>query len=172
MRAVLPVLLALGLCAWGARAAPPLAVSPADQEVNELDSPTFSVAAPPAGFAYTYLWHLTGAPLAVGQVPTALARLLVLPEVRPALAGTYTCNVTRSDGARLPATSAVLRVRYRPVLTLQPAPRTALAPGAPFTLTVAAHGFPAPAFRWERDGEPVPGATAATLVLPAVEVFL
>jgi hypothetical protein len=55
-----------------------------------------------------------------------------------------------------------------PTITRQPASQTVGA-GTNATFTVTATGTPAPAFQWWRNGQPIAGATAATLPLPAVQ---
>jgi Immunoglobulin domain len=53
-----------------------------------------------------------------------------------------------------------------PVVTTQPA-GIAIIKGAPIVLTAAGSGTPAPAFQWYRNNTAIPGATAATLNIPA-----
>lgn len=54
--------------------------------------------------------------------------------------------------------------RSIPVITTQPASRAVLLGGSA-SFTVTASGFPVPTFQWQRNGIPLPGATAATLTL-------
>lgn len=53
-----------------------------------------------------------------------------------------------------------------PVLTTQPPATLTLAPGAELRLTAAATGSGDLEYQWYRDGELLPGATAATYVIP------
>ncbi len=57
-----------------------------------------------------------------------------------------------------------MNVDVAPVITSPPVAQT-VATGATATFSVTATGSPAPAFRWRRNGVPLAGATAATLVL-------
>ncbi|HWB03667.1 MAG TPA: proprotein convertase P-domain-containing protein [Verrucomicrobiales bacterium] len=57
-----------------------------------------------------------------------------------------------------------------PVIAEDPVPVSAvLRAGDPLRLSTAATAWPAPAFQWLRNGEPVPGATTAELFVPAAQ---
>lgn len=97
-----------------------------------------------------------------------LTRTLVFDEVRPRHTGLYTCRATRSDGLVQVSSVGELLVQYRPVISVQPSERTTLLPGSPLVLSMAAHGEPSPAFKWEFNGLDIPSATTATLTLNSV----
>src|SRR5262249_44963736 len=69
--------------------------------------------------------------------------------------------------------AGVFRVRFTrngaPAITAQPQSLT-VAEGSPATFTVAASGAAPLAYRWQRDGVDIPGATAATYTLAAARV--
>lgn len=89
----------------------------------------------------------------------------------PTAAGTFTIPVSASNA--LGTSGAVMTLTVRtpqaalPFIVLQPASQSAVT-GSDAVFTVAASGVAAPAFQWLRDGQPIPGATGATLLLPAV----
>lgn len=56
-----------------------------------------------------------------------------------------------------------------PSVTVQPAGVTVIK-GGPVTLTAAGSGSPAPAWQWYRNSVAIPGATAATLTIPAASL--
>lgn len=55
-----------------------------------------------------------------------------------------------------------------PTIAEQPASTQTVRTGQPLTITASINGTPAPTYQWLKDGAPIPGATAATLSLPAV----
>lgn len=55
-----------------------------------------------------------------------------------------------------------------PLIVLAPA-ATAAAPGQPVSFSVAAAGTAPLSYQWTKDGRPIPGATGATLTLPAFQ---
>ncbi len=55
-----------------------------------------------------------------------------------------------------------------PTIAAQPASTQTVRAGQPLTISASINGTPAPTYQWLKDGAPIPGATAATLSLPAV----
>lgn len=88
----------------------------------------------------------------------------------PTTPGTFTIPVSAGNVAGGSGAVVTLTVRTPqaalPFIVLQPASRS-VAAGSEAIFTVAASGVAAPTFQWLRDGQPVPGATGATLLLPA-----
>ena len=76
-------------------------------------------------------------------------------------AGNYAATIL-STGEVVPFTAA-------PDISLQPQSQVAVA-GNTATFTCVATGTPAPAYKWRFNGADLPGATAATLLLPSVTV--
>ncbi len=103
-----------------------------------------------------------GGPTAVTAVPASGSLFPV---------GTTLVALTATDWAGNTATAsfAVTVVAHAPVITAQPAPRSATA-GEAVSFAVAANGTPALGYQWRRDGVAIPGANAPTLVLSSVKV--
>ena len=112
----------------------------------------------------TYQWRRDGVALAGATTAT-----LSLGAVSAASAGSYDVVVANSAGnvTSRPAVVAVTAAAVAPAITAQPVSQT-VRPGATATFVVAATGSAPLAYEWRRDGVPVPGATEATLLLPAV----
>lgn len=91
----------------------------------------------------------------------------------PVGGGVATVNVTATDtnGATVAASVSVsvagTNAARAPAITSQPQPTVRLAAGTTPTvaLAVAATGSPAPSYQWRRNGVPLPGENAPTLVL-------
>ncbi len=107
----------------------------------------------------TYQWFKDGV-----AVPGAVADTLAFAAVTVADAGRYSVVATNLAGT---ATSAAnLVVRAAPVFTVQPTAQNVTA-GTAVTFTAAVTGSPAPTLQWRKNGTALPGATGATLTLPA-----
>jgi len=139
--------------------APAITSHPQSLAVNQGAGATFSITASGSP-APAYQWRKNGVPVsgATGSTYTLVA-------VQPGDAADYTCVVSNSAGS---ATSnpATLVVRTPPQFTVQPLGLTRVR-GASFTLSVAASGFPAPSFRWYRDGAEISGAVGASYTVAA-----
>jgi hypothetical protein len=72
-----------------------------------------------------------------------------------------------SYAATILSTGEVVPLTVAPGITLQPQSQVAVAANA-VTFSCAASGTPAPAYQWRLNGASLSGATAATLLLPAV----
>jgi PKD repeat protein len=87
--------------------------------------------------------------------------------------GTYKVTVAAGNGsgglATAPLPVTVLAVPGAPVIVVQPAPQS-VAMGRSVTLSVAAKGQKPLNYQWQRYGVNIPGATSATLPLPAAQV--
>ncbi|MBL8898003.1 MAG: immunoglobulin domain-containing protein [Planctomycetes bacterium] len=108
----------------------------------------------------SYQWYWNGSPIpVVGQAAT-----LSIPVVDFSYAGSYTCTVTNACGSAT-TTPALLHVHPAgPEITQQPAPQT-LCVGEMASFTVAATGrmHSGLEYQWLKDGNPILGATSATL---------
>ena len=146
-----------------ANAPPVFTTQPATQSVAVGGSVTL-VGVASGTPAPTYQWRKDGAAL-----PGATTSTLVLANVQPADAGTYTLVATNSAGS---ATSnpAVLTVVVAPVITGHPVGQT-ITTGRDLTLTATASGTPAPTYQWLRNGAPIAGATNAVFTRTNVQLF-
>lgn len=150
---------------------PSLTVAPAPQTVTAGSTATFAVVA--GGSApLAYQWLRNGADIAGATGP-----VLSLPQAGAALAGDYSVRVSNSAGAvtSLAVALAVQAAPEPPVLvapsiTVQPFGLAVVA-GQGATLAVAASGSGLLSYQWLHDGQPVPGATQAALVFPAIDAF-
>jgi hypothetical protein len=110
----------------------------------------FSVEA--VGTNLTYQWRFQNV-----DIPGATSATLLLTDVQPANAGSYSVTVT-GDGGFVFSTPATLTVRIlAPVISLQPQSMLA-ATGSTVQLSVAVQGTPPFQFLWSRNGRAVPSA--------------
>jgi hypothetical protein len=125
----------------------------------------------PAGLAFQ---SSSGATLTTTGTLNTPSGVMLLTGTPTAAAGTYPLTLIAYQGSNrtliaspaftysIVLTAGTLAL---PTFTTQPASQTVNA-GSTATFTVAATG--SPTFQWRKDGAPLPGATAATLSLPAV----
>lgn len=142
--------------AQGSLAAPVITLQPVSQTVTAGGIATFSVAA--TGSPTPALqWTKNGNPL-IGQTNATLT----LNGVAANDAGTYAVAATNSltTVASAPATLTV--TAQMPVITAQPITQT-VAAGSTAVLSVGATN--ASSYQWRRNGTPLAGATAASLVV-------
>lgn len=147
--------------------APSVSTAPADTIGVAGDRVEFSVVASGAP-APTYRWRFQGRDLVDGSgVSGAATDRLILDNLSAARAGTYSVVVENSAGSV--ESEAVLVVRTPPAVVAGPGPASRfVAAGSDVTFSVAVSGDPAPSIQWLRNGEPLPGQTAATLTLRGV----
>jgi hypothetical protein len=144
--------------AQGSLAAPAITMQPVSQTVTAGGVATFSVAA--TGSPTPALqWAKNGNPL-IGQTNATLT----LNGVVANDAGTYAVTATNSLTAvtSVPATLTV--TTQMPAIAAQPATQT-VATGSTAVMSVTATN--ASSYQWRRNGTPLPGATAASLVVNA-----
>ncbi|TVR54634.1 MAG: hypothetical protein EA425_01485 [Puniceicoccaceae bacterium] len=138
-------------------AVPAITLHPVSQSVPLGGSVTFTATAsglPAPGLQ----WRKDGVNLA-----GATSGSLTLENVTAADQGAYTFRAQNALGV---ATSqiATLTVLRPPSITTQPQNQLAAAGGS-VTFSVAVDGTPPFTYQWQRDGEPIPGATSATFTL-------
>lgn len=140
---------------------PVISAHPRGQTVVAGDAASFSVSASGAG-SMVYQWRKDGV-----AIPGATASSLTLNNIQPGDAGAYSVVVTNALGSTT-SNAATLTVTppVAPVISSHPQAATVDEGGA-VTLAVVATAVPAPTYAWFRDGIAVPGATSATLTLPA-----
>jgi hypothetical protein len=110
----------------------------------------------------SYQWLKDGAAIA-----GATSQSLTLTNVPLTAAGNYTVRITNSAGTTTSnAATLVVRAPVGTLAMFTTQPRSVVVTsGATVALTAIASGTAPLAYQWTRNGEPVPGATGATLVL-------
>ncbi len=106
-----------------------------------------------------YQWRLNGLDLLDATNATLSLTNVGWPD-----SGRYSVRVSNPWGCLL-SSNALLRLQTAPAITRQPLGGTAN--GAPFVFDVVARGTAPLSYQWHLYGTNLPGATAATLVLPA-----
>lgn len=143
---------------------PPVILQPpADQEACVgASSVTFTVGATGA-LPLGYQWRKDGVP-----IPGAKASAYTIYTVTAADFGTYDVVVTDCGGSVTSAPAQLTLYVTPPVIVQQPQSQTVCVQ-APASFTVGATGEPPLSYQWSKDGVPLPGATSATLVIPAAQ---
>ena len=108
----------------------------------------------------TYQWYHDSIP-----IPGATSATLTVASARLGDAGNYRAEVTNASGA-VSSRSATVQVANVPLVTLVGARHRVLTAGEPLTLAADASGTGPLSFQWYHDGQPVDGATQATLDVP------
>ena len=106
----------------------------------------------------SYQWYFN-----TGGISGANASSLVLSNVQPANAGSYSAVLSNAAGS-VTSSIALLTIWTPPVVTSQPQSQTNLA-GTTASLSVAATGNPSVAFQWRFNGQDLAGATGASFVI-------
>ncbi|MFM7102542.1 MAG: immunoglobulin domain-containing protein, partial [Verrucomicrobiota bacterium] len=139
---------------------PVITRQPQSHTVVVGDSVVFSVSAT-GGEPLSYQWRKDG-----NLLPEATGSYFAIAPVRVSDAGDYSVVVSNRAGSATSGT-ATLVVLEPPVLTGQPRSKTVNV-GDTTLFGVTATGSPPLEFQWYHNGEPVAGATAATLYLVTV----
>lgn len=149
-------------------------VQPEDKTVTVGSTVEFSVVVSGAA-SPTYRWKRDGVALSDQDcISGATTATLVLSGVQLSQSGLYSVEVN-NNGVLAESEGAILLVQSGPAITRQPAAASAN-PGQTVEFEIEADASPAPAFRWQRDGEDlfdgpgVSGAATATLTLTGVTV--
>jgi hypothetical protein len=141
--------------------APTITAQPSDQSVQSGDSVQFYVealGAPPP----QYQWRFKGSAL-----PGETNANLFLSNVTTNQAGAYSVVVSNSVGAATSQAAVLVVTQFPPSIFSQPSSQTVSA-GESAGFSVGAGGSPPLRFQWRHNGTNLPGATNATLFLPAV----
>ncbi len=136
--------------------APTVTTPPAGQSAYETQSVTFTVVARGTE-PFTYQWQRNNAAL-----DGATSASLTVENLTVANAGDYRVIVTNGVNSTASAAATLTVLAAAPAITTSPLFQS-VAPGATATFTAAASGMPPLNFQWRRNGQPLPGATAATL---------
>jgi hypothetical protein len=143
------VVLAIGLAACSAQAAPSIFRQPTNQVVAIGQTAMFNVGA--TGLQpLTYQWRKEGA-----AIPRATNLNLIITNVQPSDAAGYTVTVTDAVGQSTNSTQAVLIV-FLPVSILDPPQSLTVLAGTPAQFSVIATGIPPPRYQWFHGNNPVP----------------
>ncbi len=140
---------------------PTISVPPASQTVIMGNAVQFTITAAGTGPLH-YQWRLNGVDL-----PDQENTSLNLPNIQPAGAGNYTVVITNNAGA-ITSAVAVLTVIIPPSITSDPTGLTVLE-NASATFTVSATGTEPLSYQWQKDGLNLPGANAASFIIPAAQ---
>lgn len=96
-------------------------------------------------------------------IADATAAVLILPELKPGEAGSYSLTVRNHVGSVM-SLPAVVELVAGPTLVSRPSARQIVAPGAAAELAVAVTSEHGPlGYQWTRNNQPIAGATSATL---------
>lgn len=125
------------------------------------DTAVFSVSA--VGEGLSYQWYKDG-----NVIRGATDSIYVVPAVTEDDAGIYQVIVTGRCSPAAISQEAALTVIQPPAIVQQPGD-TIVTEGATVTLRVVATGDSL-RYQWRKDGQSIPGATAAELVLAAVQL--
>ena len=142
-------------------------ISPSSVAVPEYQQVVLTVANltnAPQGY-YTFQWQLNNANIT--SLSTARSRTLVISAIATSQAGNYTVLAT-GGGKTTRSASVTVTVLYRPVVVANPRPVTFLDVGESYQLIVADLAYPAADVVWFKNGLPLPNATSAILLIPAV----
>lgn len=142
---------------------PPFLNSPLPDRTIRHGGTTYFYAHATGQWPLHYQWRHNGANLAGATGPW-----LALTNVQFADAGQYTVVVSNRLGAITNAVPTVLTVLSPPAIMVPPQSQTGVA-GRPVTFTVSAAGTAPFAYQWSHNGVALPGATNASLTLPAVQ---
>jgi alpha-tubulin suppressor-like RCC1 family protein len=143
---------------------PTITTQPQSRSVWQGEPVTFSVTAA-SQTSLSYQWNFNGK-----AIQGATGSSYTLPKTTAKNAGNYTVTIRNANGA---VTSTVARltvnIPVKPKLTAKPATKVETGLGKTVTLSVSASGNPPPTFQWLLNGNPVPGATSATLTIANVK---
>ncbi len=111
--------------------------------------------------APTYQWFFNG-----GELSGRTDATLVIDSANAGHNGFYTVEVTNAFGSVISDPAEVV-VDFAPLVINHPVSAT-VATGGTLELSVQVIGLPTPTLQWRKDGEPISGATGATLTLANV----
>ena len=151
-----------GLAVPGGGAGPPVIVRQPEDTMAEIGAQArFSVLADGAQ-PIAYQWRFDGTDLGGANGPE-----LIIFNVGEASAGNYDVVISNGEGTVTSETAALSILRRPPVILTQPAD-TIAGRGEAATLSVVADGTMPISYQWRRDGNDIPGANSADLVIDPV----
>jgi polygalacturonase/pectin methylesterase-like acyl-CoA thioesterase len=148
---------------WVPTVMPTITAQPTNQTLTNGQTALFTVAA--TGLptpAYQWLKNST-------NYPGATNATLTLTNVQSGDAGTYSAVVSNSAGSVTSSNAVLTMIGFSsPVITTQPTNQMVTL-GGTAVFSVAASGYPSPAYQWLINGVSLTGATHATLTLTNVQ---
>jgi len=142
--------------------APLIETAPVAQSVAAGGSATFTVVAS-GNATLTYQWSFEGQPIA-----NATAATLTINNAGLEQMGNYRVTVTNSLGSATSEPVLLTVTGVAPSFLTEPASQTVNA-GSNVTFTSLAAGSPTMTYQWRKNGQPINGATAASLTLTNVQ---
>jgi hypothetical protein len=142
----------------GVDTAPTISVQPVSAQTVVGGSQTSLSVVATGSPSPTFQWRKNGQAIA-----GATSSTLSFPSIKSSDSAAYSVLVSNRAGA-IVSNNAVVTVNLIPAFTIQPVSQ-AVVPNAPVTLSVGVAGVPGPTLQWRKDGSPLPGATAAVLLL-------
>ncbi|AHF94695.1 hypothetical protein OPIT5_23595 [Opitutaceae bacterium TAV5] len=142
---------------------PTITTQPQARNVWQGENATFSATATGQG-VLSYQWAFNGK-----AIKGATGSSYTIAKTTAKNAGNYTVTITNANGSVTSAAATLtVNVPQKPKITQKPVAKVETGLGKSVTFTVAASGNPPPTFQWMKDGQPIPGATSATLTIANV----
>ncbi|HJV91020.1 MAG TPA: immunoglobulin domain-containing protein, partial [Holophagaceae bacterium] len=152
---------------------PVISAQPASNPaITQGGTVSFSVVAKGNG-TLSYQWQKNGLAIPASANASAVKATLVLSNLQPSDAGTYTCAVTATLNGTTTTTSsapAVLGVGQLPTITTQPQAQQTVVQGAPasFTVVAAPTSGGTLSFQWRKNGVDIPATANASAATPTL----
>lgn len=144
----------------GAPAVPAFAVQPKGATNRAGADVSFQVSLA-IGSSGDVLWLKDGSPL-IGTFGTTLS----LENVQASDVGFYSAVATNLSGSVTSTVASLIVTSAPPIILVQPASRSVV-PGSAVQFAVTARGVAPLTYQWWHNGQPLPGATNALLLLPS-----
>lgn len=145
-------------------AKPAITSQPQSKNVWQGDGVTFSVTATSQSSTLSYQWSFNGK-----AIKGATGSSYSIAKTTAKNAGGYTVTINNTNGSVISAAATLtVNVPQKPKITQKPVTKLETGLGKTVTLAVAASGNPLPTYQWMKDGQPVAGATGATLTIKNV----
>lgn len=151
-----------GFAASASKDAPPVITThPASVAVAAGQMATFEVAATGSGML-AYSWRKNGVP-----IPGATRPSFVVPAVAESHSGTYDVVVSNALGTATSNPASLTLAVIAPFITVQPVAASSTV-GQTVGFAVVAAGSDPLSYQWTKNGAPIAGATAASLLIRGI----